>query len=107
MDGDHAGVEASEEGGDELGARRVDEDRSPPLEVAQVRGDGAGLAVELAEGQLRRDGLAVGQERERDGVRTLACVLGEDLREGELPSGAGRLATPAALCGRSATARAR
>ena len=94
VDGHDTCQQAAEEGGDELRVRRVDEHGPAPGEARQMRRDRPGLAVELAEGERRVDGLAVRQEREGHGVRTSRSVLGDDLRECQPPP---RVVEPDAL----------
>ena len=73
-DGDDAGVQAAEEGGDELQARRVEQQR--PLagqpERLEPRGDGPGPAVEVRRRSGRASGLVAVAVREKAKARSSA-----------------------------------
>ena len=94
MDGHDTGQQAAEEGCDELRVQQVDEHGPAPGEARQMRRDRLGLAVELAEGERRVDGLAVGQELQGHGVLMGRRVLGDDLQEHQPPP---RVVEPDAL----------
>ncbi len=79
----HPGVQAGEKGDDEVEARRVEQQgaisgRGVPQ---QDRSPGARPAIELAPGQPRRLGLALGEEEIGRPIRGEACPFSQDVAE--------------------------